>query len=45
MAEEPEIKLPTHRESKEFQKNIYFCLTDYAKVFDCVDHKKTVENS
>ena len=44
-AEEPEIKLPTHRESKEFQKNIYFCLIDYAKVFDCVDHKKTVENS
>ena len=45
MAKEPEIKLPTHRESKEVQKNIYFCLIDYAKVFDCVDHKKTVENS
>ena len=26
--------------SKEFQKNIYFCFTDYAKVFDCVDHNK-----
>ena len=25
---------------KEFQKNIYFCLTDYAKAFDCVDHNK-----
>ena len=24
----------------EFQKNIYFCFTDYAKVFDCVDHNK-----
>ena len=24
----------------EFQKNIYFCFTDYAKAFDCVDHKK-----
>ena len=24
----------------EFQKNIYFCLIDYAKAFDCVDHKK-----
>ena len=24
---------------KEFQKNIYFCFIDYAKVFDCVDHK------
>ena len=22
----------------EFQKNIYFCFTDYAKAFDCVDH-------
>ena len=29
----------------EFQKNIYFCLIDYAKAFDCVDHNKTVENS
>ena len=24
----------------EFQKNIYFCFIDYAKVFDCVDHNK-----
>ena len=24
----------------EFQKNIYFCFTDYAKAFECVDHKK-----
>ena len=24
----------------EFQKNIYFCFIDYAKAFDCVDHKK-----
>ena len=24
--------------SREFQKNIYFCLTDYAKAFNCVDH-------
>ena len=22
----------------KFQKNIYFCFIDYAKVFDCVDH-------
>ena len=28
-----------HRKSK-FQKNIYFCFIDYAKVFDCVDHNK-----
>ena len=26
--------------AKEFQKNIYFWLIDYAKAFDCVDHKK-----
>ena len=25
---------------RQFQKNIYFCFTDYAKVFDCVDHNK-----
>ena len=24
----------------EFQKNIYFCFIDYAKVFDCVGHNK-----
>ena len=24
----------------ELQKNTYFCFTDYAKAFDCVDHKK-----
>ena len=26
--------------AREFQKYIYFCFTDYAKTFDCVDHKK-----
>ena len=26
--------------AKEFQKNIYFFLIDYAKAFDCVDHHK-----
>ena len=26
--------------AKEFKKNIYFCFIDYAKAFDCVDHKK-----
>ena len=25
---------------REFQKNICFCFIDYAKAFDCVDHKK-----
>ena len=24
--------------AREFQKNIYFCLIDYAKAFDCMDH-------
>ena len=27
-------------ETREFQKNIYFCFIDYAKAFDCVDHNK-----
>ena len=26
--------------AREFQENIYFCFTDYAKAFDCVDHNK-----
>ena len=26
--------------AREFQKNIYFCFTDYAKGFDSVDHNK-----
>ena len=28
------------KKAKEFQKNIYFCFIDYAKDFDCVDHRK-----
>ena len=51
-AEEPVIELPTStvslkkqerkkkEKAREFQKNIYFCFIDYAKVFDCVDHNK-----
>ena len=43
--EETEIKLPTtvgssKKQTKEVQKNIYFCFIDYAKAFDCVDHNK-----
>ena len=30
--------------AREFQKNIYFCFSDHAKAFDCVDHNK-LENS
>ena len=26
--------------ARELQKNIYFCFTDYANAFDCVDHNK-----
>ena len=26
--------------ARKFQKNIYFCFTEYAKAFDCVDHNK-----
>ena len=29
--------------AREFQKNIYFCFSDYAKAFDCVDHNKLWE--
>ena len=31
--------------ARGFQKNIYYSFIEYAKAFDCVDHKKTVENS
>ena len=26
--------------AREFQKNIYLCIIDYAKAFDCGDHNK-----
>ena len=28
------------KKARAFQKNIYFCLIDYAKAFECVDHNK-----
>ena len=28
------------KKTREFQKNIYFCFSDYAEAFDCVDHNK-----
>ena len=31
--------------AREFQKNIYFCFTDYAKAFDCMDHNKLKNSS
>ena len=42
-AEKPEIRdyqLWIMEKAREFQKNINFCLIDYAKAFDCVDHNK-----
>ena len=42
-AEEPDIKLSTCwiiEKARVFQKNIYFCFTDYAISFDFVDHYK-----
>ena len=42
-AEEPEIKLPTSSESWKTQESFRktcFCLIDFAKAFDYVDHNK-----
>ena len=43
-AEKPEIGLPASIGSSKNQecsrKNIYICIIDYAKAFDCVDRKK-----
>ena len=42
-AEEPEVKLPSLwiiEKAREFQKNIYFCFSDYAKAIDYVDQNK-----
>ena len=44
-AEEPEIRQIANihwiiERAREFQKNICFCIIDYAKAFECVDHNK-----
>ena len=43
-AEEPEIKLRTSigswKRQENSRKKFYFCFSDYAKAFDCVDHNK-----
>ena len=31
--------------ARKFQKSIYLCFTDYAEVFDCMDHNKLRENT
>ena len=28
------------KKAREFQRNMYFCFSDYVKAFDCVDHNK-----
>ena len=45
-AEKPEIKLPSSTGSSKKQensRNIYFCIIDFFKAFDCVDHNKLWE--
>ena len=40
-AEESKIKSSTllvMEKARELKKKTYFCFTDYAKAFDCVDH-------
>ena len=44
-AEKPEIKLrisagSSKKQESSRKKNIYFCLIDYAKAIDCVDHNQ-----
>ena len=31
------------QKAREFQKNIYFCIIDYTKAFDCVDYDKLLK--
>ena len=31
------------KKAREFQKNIYFCFTDYAKAFGCVNDNKLLK--
>ena len=33
-------RLESDEKIRAFQKNIYFCFTNYAKAFDCVDQNK-----
>ena len=43
-AVEPEVKLPisagSSKKQESSRKSIFFCFIDFAKAFDCVDHKK-----
>ena len=45
-AVEPDLIANIHwiiEKARKFPKNIYFCVIDYAKAFDCVDHNKLWE--
>ena len=33
-------QMESQKKQRDSRKNIYFCFVDYAKAFDCVDHKK-----
>ena len=33
-------QIANKEKAREFQKNIYFCIIDYAKAFDCMDQSK-----
>ena len=37
---EPQGKPKREAKARKFQKNIYFCFTDYSKAFDYMDHNK-----
>ena len=30
------------QKAREFQRNIYLCIIDYAKAFDCIDHDSEI---
>ena len=34
--------LINYRETRDFQKNIYYCFTDYTKAFYCVDYNRKI---
>ena len=34
------VRMAIIKKAREFSKNIYFCIIDYAKPFDCVYQKK-----
>ena len=41
-SEKAGLKANIHK-AMDFLKNVYFCVIDYVKTFDCVDHKELWE--